>query len=242
MADSEKSFADRLQKMRNLRDALDTFTPTFSPADPNFSVTSLTTFITTVNGINGDVEASRNSWTNITNQREADVDTAKKRCTQIVNYVKSNAVWKLKFESIKRLCDKVRNIKPKRRPAPVPPPPPGATPGPASPPRDRGDGSYAEIAGNFFALLGALGQLGGYVPPDDAIKLAAITTLSNALTADNGAVSVAEQDLAGTQSLRAEQYYGPAGLAERFAGAKLAVKGQYGVSSPQWGQVKSMRW
>lgn len=235
MADSEKSYADRLQRARDLQAATATFSPVYTPVDLNLSPSSFMALITTVGNLNTALDGPQTALSDAVQARVTDAKTAKSLTTQIVAYVKSNAAWKAKFARIKTLADKVRGFKPPRAT-----PPPGPTP--PKKPRDRGDGSYAEIAANFAALVTALNALGSYNPPDNAIKLTALTPLSTRLGTNNSTVATAEQEVSEAQRNRYTGYFGTGGLKERFAAVKQAVKGQYGQNSPQWAQVSGIGW
>ena len=212
-----------------------TLVPIFTPVDLNLAPSSFMALITTVGNLNVALDGPGTMLSDAIQARVTDAKTAKTLTTQIVAYVKSNLVWKAKSARIKVLADKVRGFK-----APRPTPPPGPTP--AKKPRDRGDQSFAEVAANFAALVGALNSLGNYNPPDNAIKLMALTQLSQRMGTNNGTVATAEQEVSEAQRNRYTGYFGTGGLRERFAAVKLAVKGQYGQNSPQWAQVAGIRW
>ena len=235
MSLSENSFVDRLKKSRDLQAAVATLVPVFAPADVSLSAAAFFSQIATVALLNTALDGPKTVLADAILARVADTKTTKTLLTQLVAFVKSNSVWKSKYPRIKDLADKVRGFKPPRK-APLP----GPTPAPK--PRDRGDGSYAEIAANFTALVSALGTLSGFNPPDNAIKLITLQPLAGRLATNNVAVATADQEVAEAQRNRFAGYYGPGGLKERFAAIKTAVKGQYGQNSPQWGQVKGIRW
>ena len=240
---SERSFADRHQKAVNLLAALPLMSPPYSPADATLGLATFTTFVASVATANAAVGTTNTTFTDATNQRAVNTKTIQERCTQIVSYVKSNTAWKLNFPRIKQLADKVRGIKPPRKVVAPPAPQPGQpTPAPVKP-RDRGDGSYADIAVNYRALVTAVVALDTYAPTAPNLTAVALAALATALEADNAAVAGAEQGLDGAQRKRFALYYDePGGLHVKFQATKSAVKGQYGSKSPQWSAVKSMRW
>ena len=243
MPNSEKSFIDRTQKGQALLNAITGFTPTFTPPDISLNVMNFTAFMVTVDSANNEVANTKTQFTDAVTARKTASDAAQKLATRVVNFVKSNPAWKLKFPRIKELADKVRAIKPPRSTPTPPTPPPGTPPTPPEKPRDRGDGSYAEIAANFKTLSVAANALPGYMLPGTDIDGAALTALASQLETNNSAVGTTDTELDEAQRKRVEIFYDPAtGLAAKFAAIKAAVKGQYGQSSTQFAQVKGIKW
>ena len=122
-------------------------------------------------------------------------------------------------------------------------PPPAPEPGePAPPPakkRDRGDQSYADIATSFKALSDAVGKLAGYTPPDSAISATNLATLRT----NNDSVAAKDTDLDGAQRARFAIFFaGEDCLQVKFQAVKNAVKGQCGQDSPQFAEVKGIKW
>ena len=243
MALSERSFIDRHDKGMRLVTACDLMEPVFTPADSALSIENFTTFLDTVAAANSDVATKDTAFSTLVTGRSTASDAAQLLVTQVVSYVKSNSAWKLVFPNIKKLGDKVRGIKPSRKIEKPPAPQPGQ---PAPPPvktRDRGDGSYVEIAANFKSFVSAVGTAVGYNPPDDKIKIAQLATLAEALAANNEAVSTADQALDTAQRKRYALFYDrETGLMVKFQLGKAAVKGQYGLASQEYQTVKMIKW
>ncbi len=243
MANSERSFSDRLQKARSLSAATAIMSPAFQPADVTLGIIPFDNYLDTVSTSIDDVATALTDFSTAVQQRIFDTDKAQALCTQIVSYVKSNATWKLQFPRIKQLADKVRGIKPPRQTLPPPAPNPGEPTPPLAKQRDRGDGSYAEIEANFKALVAAVTALAAYNPPDVAIKAATLGSMALSLSEDNASMAAADQALDDAQRARYALFYEPeSGLAAKFKAIKDAVKGQYGQTSTEWGSVKGMRW
>ena len=236
MPNSEQSFVDRAQKSHALLSALNVFTPVFTPPDEAISMVNFSTYLNTVDSANLEVENTRSFLAVAQAVRRSASEGAQKLVTQIVNFVKSNPAWKVDFSRIKELADKVRTVRPKARQPAIPPPTPLK-------PRDRGDGSYAEIAQHFKALSAKLVAMPAYVPPDVNIQTGAIGSLASQLEANNDAVDMKVSDYDRALKVRYAFYFDEeTGLAVKFAAIKAAVKGQYGQGSTQFAQVRGMRW
>ena len=243
MANSERSFIDRHQKSVSLVSAAIGFSPAFAPFDNSLTTVNFSTTLTAVATANTAVGTARTDFSNAVQTRLALVQGVPKLTTRIVNYVKSNPSWKVQFPRIKELGDKVRKIKPPLKTATPPAPQPGQPTPPPEKPRDRGDGSYAEIAENFKLLVAALNALPGYAPADPEITLATLTALGTQMEANNLTVGAADTALDTAQRTRYALYYDEGtGLADKFAAFKQEVKGQYGQSSTQYAQVKGIKW
>jgi len=243
MANSERSFADRLQKGRVLLAALQNMSPAFVPADAALSIGNFEAYLDSVGGANDAVASGVDAFSEAVTARVADAKKAQALVTQVVAYVKSNSAWKLKFPRIKQLGDKIRGIRPPRRTAPRKAAAPGAPAAKPEKKRDRGDQSYADIASNFKAFATAVAGLSGYNPPDAGITGPALTALGKKLEKDNTDVASTDQALDEAQRARADKFAAPeTGLEAKFQAEKNAVKGQYSQKSPQWNAVKAMRW
>jgi hypothetical protein len=243
MANSERSFSDRLQKARSLSAATALMAPAFQPADVSLGVIPFATHLDSLATAIDDVALALTAFSDAVQLRISDTDKAQSLCTQIVSYVKSNAAWKLQFPRIKQLADKVRLIKQPRKTLPPPAPEPGEPTPPPVKQRDRGDGSYVEIEANFRALIAAAAGLAGYAPPDAGIQSATLASLALSLTEDNASIVTTDQALDDAQRARYALFYEPeSGLADKFQAIKNAVKGQYGQTSTAWASVKGMRW
>ena len=243
MPNSEESFIDRTQKGHAILNAVSGFTPAYSPPDNAINVAKFTLFMNEVDSANEAVATADTAYSNAVTTRKTASDAAQKLTTRVVNFVAAGPVWKLEFPRIKELADKVRRIKPPRKTPPPPILPPGTPPPPPEKPRDRGDGSYAEIAANFKTLAEAVNALVGYSAPGTDIDGPALTALAGQLEGNNGAVGTTDTALDRAQRARVEIFYAPeSGLEDKFQAIKKAVKGQYGQSSTQYAQVKGIKW
>jgi len=243
MPNSEQSKIDRANKAHILLTALKGFVPVYTSADSDLSIPNFTAFLVLVDAANEEVENTKSFFSLAVEKRRLDSSAAQLLTTQVINYVASNKAWKADLPRIKELANQVREIKPPRKTTPPPAPQPGQ-PAPAEEkPRDRGNGSYAEIAVRFKALGAKVATLPGYAPDDDDIKAPALATLAAQLAANNDAVETTDSDLDKAQRRRHELFDTPeTGLADKFQAIKKAVKGQYGQSSTQFAQVKGIKW
>ena len=143
-----------------------------------------------------------------------------------------------RLPAAKRFADAIRGVKTSRK-AP-PPPVPGAA---AAKERQRGGQSYAELEKNWRGLTSLTAGLTGFAPTDAKIQAGTLNGLLSSLASANQQLPGLEAALSAAQQARMVAFFETdKGLADLFQQVKTSVKGQYGVGSPQWGQVKGVRW
>ncbi len=231
---NEQSFPDRVQKAAELKAAVLLLLPAYAPADIKFAVTALTTAINASTTGNATVESLRIPYQDLVDDREALVKTLGPLVTQALNYVKSNTAWAKRYDAIKRAADKARGVRPKKKK--------NVDPDPDAKVRQSGERSYVEIANYFKVFVDRLMALGGYIPPDTKITTTSLYAQHTLLAGMNTSMPGLEEALADAISDRYETFFNATGLKFVFDGVKSAVKGQYGVSSPQYGMVKGIKW
>lgn len=237
MAISERSFADRLQRGQLLQTAVAGFSPDFVPADAELLPDAFATFLGTLDDLNTEVGTFSAQYTTGVEERTPMVADIKERAARVLEYVKSNAVWKAFVPGLKKSVDKIRGNRPRQPTAPSP----GENP--ASPPakkRSQGEQSFADIEENFERLIAALGSVPGYAPPAAELALAALASLANDFAAKNLAMSTLGNVLGMKQKSRLDLYDGPGGLREKMKAIKSSVRAQYGTSSAEYEQVKGI--
>ncbi len=161
----------------------------------------------------------------------------KDRTTRLVNYVGSNSAWDEYFPAVKMAADKVRNYRPKKK---AETPPPEGTP--AEKKRMTGQQSYGDIDGLFEKVLEALKLVPGYAPAAAEIQLATLDTLKTDFRDANK--NVAAKGAATTKAERTRKPLYDAeknSLRAKMKAIKKATRGQYGVSSAQFAEIRSIR-
>lgn len=231
MAITESTFADRLQRGREMQVATAGFSPAFAPLDASLAPAAFDTFLNGLDTLHTTTGALVTQYSTEVPLRNDMVSTIKRLTAQVLSTIKSNPAWKNHVPAIKSLADKIRGIRPKAPKAT--PPPPGETP-PAPKRRSTGEQGYGDIEENFERLIAALGAVAGYTPPATEITIAALTTLANSYAAKNLAMATLFAQLTTSQRDRLDQFNL---LREKMKAIKQAVRGQYGPGSPESGQV-----
>src|SRR3954447_7963935 len=93
MANTEQTFADRLQRGRTMQSKTEGFAPVFAPADPTLAPATFDLFLDDVDTSNLAVATAGAAETSATNLRKSLMLQIKDRTTRAVNYVASNEAW-----------------------------------------------------------------------------------------------------------------------------------------------------
>lgn len=236
MAQSETSFADRLQRARQIQAAIGSFLPAFAPADNSLASAPFLAFLLNAEAANLAVANTLADWKDNVSTRSNLLNDIKARVLRANARVKSNPTWAKHVPTIKALADKIRGH---RTPAPKPPTDAETTPAAT---RERGDQSYADIKSHLDQFTAALKKITGYdtnAPVE--ITIASLEAVSSQLQSRNSLMSSNVQALTAARSARSALYDGPAGLGAKLKAIKESVKSQYGNNSNQFLQIKPIR-
>jgi hypothetical protein len=228
---SEASFADRLQRGREMQVAIAAFTPAFAPIDASLAAAAFDTFLNGLDTLHTTTGTLISQYSTEVPLRNDMVLLIKRLAAQVLAIIKSNPVWKNHVPAIKSLADKIRGIRPKARKAA--PPPPGTPPAELKR-RSTGEQGFGDIEENFERLIAALGGVPGYTPPAAEITIAALTTTANTYAAKNLTMATLFAQLTTSQRDRVDGFKL---LNEKMKAIKQAVRGQYGPGSPESDQI-----
>lgn len=239
MPNTESSFADRLQRAQQLKAALPTFTPAYSPADERLGTAEFGDFLDEVAALNTRVHDMETAWRDGAAARQELVKDIKARALRVLARVKSHVAWTRQLPPVKSAADALRGY---RTPAPKPPPdqPPAGRRNPAT------DLSFADIKNLLDKLIAALNRVPNYdtgSPVD--LTLATLNSLATVLDGQNRVMAGLEQGLAAARAPRLAAYesedVSAPGLRVRMKAIKESVKSQYGSASAEYAQVKGIR-
>lgn len=239
MADSEKSYTDRLSKAQMLLDFTLAFSPAFEPADASLGTGPFGAYLGTVLAANDSVTAMLGTYGEKTAARAAKAAEMRPLLTRALNYVRSNQAWSTHYHVAKQFVDRVRGTRPPKTPPPADPPDPAEPP---KPPRNRGQQAYEELASHLNGFVGVVDNIAGYAPPGTGIGPADLAAFLTAFRLLNTEVTSLYVDLSAARAARRLLYVAPNGLADKFQAIKAAIKGQYGTASAEWEQVKGLKW
>lgn len=234
MPDSERSFADRMQRGRELHASSAGIVPPFAPADGQLAAQPFEDFLGQLDENNIAVAEAMADWQFTAAERSAVVAEIKARALRASSRVKSNATWKVFLPTVKTAADNLRGYS-----IPKPKPPADAPP---SPVRQKGDQSYGDIKALADKLAAALKKVPDYdvgAPAD--INIAGFTAIAQQLDGLNQLTAGKEQTLATARAIRKDSFDGEKGLKVKMIAIKEAIKSQYGTQSAAYLQAKVIR-
>lgn len=215
MANTEKTFADILGRATELSEAIENFTPAFTPADATLAPAAFETFVTGLLALNSDTNDQNGQYSTAATERKALVAAVKATALRALRYVQSNKAWASHAASLKLPYDKLRNNHPPRDKSPAPTPPAEQKKA-----LKLGQQSYADIQSHFAKFVAGLGKIPGYAPAaGSGLTLTELEAQSDALKAKNTVLA----DLANSLAI------------------KNAALSQYGKISPQYTSIKGLK-
>ncbi len=237
MKNTEKSFADRLQRGREMNAATVGFTPAFTPGQDDVTPGKFADFLANLDRLNLTVAEHEANWRTSIPDRNALVKDIKTRAMRAMARVKSDAKWAAKMPAVKLVYDNLRGY---RAPAPKSPPADGEKIAPRRP--STTSQSFADIKNLADRFVTSLKKLSGYdtgAPAD--LTTAEIASLCVDLADLNRSIADVEVELSNARSERSLGYDGPAGLSEKMKSIKQATLAQYGRDSAAYAAVKGIK-
>ena len=233
---TEKSFADRLGRGRDMQAAIAGYTPTFAPADMSLTPVAFNTFLDSVAALNTAVANAEALWKNNAQARVTMVKDIKAKALRVLSRVKSNTLWKGQVALVKAAVDELRGYRLPRIKSPPDVTPPVKT-------KPKGDQSFSDIKGLLDKVIACLAQVSGYTTGAPAeITTLAMTTLATSLDTLNKAISANEASLSSSRRARLAGYDADdTGLKAKMLAIKEATRSQYGAQSSQYLEIKGIR-
>ena len=235
MSNNESSFADRLGRGRQLKEACATFNPSFAPADASLAVPTFHGLLDQIAGRNATVSTLGSAYSIAAADRVELVRNIQLRATEAMAYLDSNSAWKTMAPKIRMTADKLRGYKP-RAPKALP----ATAEAAAKPARNSGDLSYEDLAGHLTKFLAALSSVAGYAPPSTTITTGAFSAMLSQLRSMNTTLCAQSPQVSLAIAQRSELYFGENGLQLRMKAIKKAVRAQYGSRSAQYDTVSGI--
>ncbi len=262
---TEQSFADRLNRGRQLHSTIAAFQPDFDPADVILSPDEFDGFLSQLDSLNMETAGALYDYSALAEEREEVASEVKRRVLRVSHFVESAGSWKMQEGRLLSLKNKIRG---NRLSKPTPPEADEEEEGATVKRRRQGEQSYADIENNLDAFVDALKKLDNYAPPAEelradlpegedippaiaalpegrpkreAIRALSMKHLAESLEWLNKSLNGLETAVKQKQGKRRTAYDGEAGLKERKKAIKKAVSAQYGTDSPEYLLARSIR-
>jgi len=232
---SEQTYIDRLGRGVTLNETVKTFNPVFSPFDISIKPDNQAIFLADLEAKNNSVALLKSNYTTSVVERIRIVKDVKLRTSMIRNFIESVTTYKGFWKPVRDIVKRILNYKPPKPKSDVP------KNDEEEKKRNRGEQSYSEMAGIFKSLISLLGEVPGYEPPNDSLKIPALTdlhtllyNLNTEMGSKSGILSVAIEE-------RHKLFDGTGGLKDRMKAVKNAVRSQYGNNSNEYLSVKGIK-
>jgi hypothetical protein len=232
MSESERSYADKVGKAKYVKEASEGFTPAFNSPNPQDAPAVFGLYITSCEDKNVEIGKIRQNYTNGTVERKNIVKDVKTRAMRSMVNVKSVDAYKPYAKGLEIIYRKLRNYKV----------PGGKKPSPDAKKRNKGEQSFADIENLYRTFLAGLTAIPAYSHLDDSLKLPALNALYTLYHDKNVAMAELNSTEKRVTAERYAMFYDDTtGLSARMLSVKDAIKNQYGLTSPEYLSVKSIK-
>ena len=187
------------------------------------------------------VNAALPASTNAINQREIAFQPLAKLMSRVTSAVAASELSPQSVDDVKTIVRKLqgRRATPKKADTPDNPDTPENE---SSKSHSASQMSYDSRIENLDKLVQFLGSMPGYMPNETDLAVAGLTTLLNNLKATNTAAINAYTPVSNSRLSRNEVLYNEATGIVTLAGyVKAYVKSLYGISSPQYKQISTLK-
>ncbi|MBZ0199780.1 MAG: hypothetical protein K8H86_07930 [Ignavibacteriaceae bacterium] len=235
MATSENTFADRLARGKQLKEALE-LVANYKPQDPTITLDGLNDLLAIIENKNTEIAVVQSPLTTDIAARKAiigDDDGLKERTRRIVSYCKSNSEFKPYLNSVKQVAKKLLDLRPK---AAKPPEPNGGTPEEVKK-RNQGEQSFGDLEKLANDLLQALNNIPNYNPNNAEITINGLQTIIDLFKSLNNSVADRRSLLTNLLWERRDLYEGKNGLRERMKRIHQNIAAEYGKDSEEYTSV-----
>jgi copper chaperone CopZ len=241
MANTEKSYADRLARGNSLKDAVSAFAPAFAPTDPNIGPDAFASYLSGIEAANDALNDAETAWRLKADARREAAAGIADVSLRVKDHVGANKVWEPCLATVTKAVNAVRGYAPSSGKSNVAPAAADAPPPKPAPKGSKTQTGYSDLAKNFDKVIKAVSKISGYTAAaNSGLTLAALSAQLDAFRTLNANVSDLEVDLEMAQITRSDYYDGENGLKDKMKAIKKAVRSQYGTSSPQWQAVKGI--
>lgn len=237
----ETGHAKNVANFQDLLSFATGYGPSYNPANAAITLAALGAKFTSAQGRLSDVNVQRAAHTLAVNERELVFEPFSKFITRVVNAVQASAVSEEVVADVRTIARKLQGVRATPKQSPVPDDP--------STPEDESTTSISSSQmsfdsriENFDKLIQLLDAESAYAPNEAELAVAGLTTRYTAMQNANKAVVEAYTALSNARIARDKELYSATtGLVSLAADVKSYVKSLFGASSPEYQQVKSLK-
>lgn len=223
-----------------------TYSTNYTPSTANLAITNLQTVLTNAQGALTTVKNEYNGWKNATNSREIAFEPLKGLSTRLLNTLMSVGANEQTIKDYKTLNAKVQGSKLTKADSGIVADPSednaNKTTLPVKKTVSVSQQSFDNLIEHYDKIIKLLASVPAYNPTETALKVVTLqTTLVNLKTVNTAAYTsyakVSNARIARNKIL----YENPDALIVLAKAVKAYIKGKFGASSPEYGQVSSIK-
>lgn len=234
-SNSEVGHAKNVANLSLLISYVTAYGAIYNPAKAALTVASLNTLKTNAQNAIDDVSTKEGLRIDKTNARITAFSTLRSLATRILSATKASAVDKQVVADVNTLVRKIRGS----RAGTITPPAPGE---PVTDTTSVSQQSYDNLVQHLSDILNILSAQPGYNPNEADLQINGLKTYRDSLAAANTNVVSAATDVSNSRISRNDMLYNETtGLVIIASEVKAYVKSLFGASSPQYAQVKGIK-
>ena len=233
---SETGHAKNIANFQDLIAFVTGYGATYNPVKNTLKIPQLITLSTLAQTKLADVLAKNTAYNNSVNDRIIAFTGLKSLSTRLVSALETTNAPKEKISDAKGFNRKMQG----RRSSSTQSPNDSNAPAPAT--ISTSQQSYDQLIQHFAALVSVLQSEATYLPNENDLKLTTLAAKQIDLTSKNNAVATAYTIVSNSRIQRNKTLYDPiTGLVDIAAEVKKYVKSVYGTTSPEYAQVKGIK-
>ena len=223
-----------------------TYGTNYTPSSPSLAITNLQTVLTNAQTALTTVKNEYNGWKNATNGREIAFDPLKGLSTRLLNTLVAVGANEQTIKDYKTLNAKVQGSKLTKADAGIIEDPNADTANKTTLPVKKtvsvSQQSFDNLIEHYDKIIKLLASVPAYNPTETALKVATLqTTLANLKTLNTAAYTSAAKVSNARIARNKILYENPDALIVLAKAVKAYIKGKFGASSPEYGQVSSIK-
>jgi hypothetical protein len=223
-----------------------TYGTNYTPSSPSLAITNLQTVLTNAQTALTTVKNEYNGWKNATNGREIAFDPLKGLSTRLLNTLVAVGANEQTIKDYKTLNAKVQGSKLTKADAGIIEDPNADAANKTTLPVKKtvsvSQQSFDNLIEHYDKIIKLLASVPAYNPTETALKVATLqTTLANLKTLNTAAYTSAAKVSNARIARNKILYENPDSLIVLAKAVKAYIKGKFGASSPEYGQVSSIK-
>ena len=235
---SSQSETGHYKNVANLK-ALKTFAAglgdNYTPQKDTLKLSYLETLVTEVTTLHENVKNQQNTVALAVDNRQLVFENIKPLATKIINTMSATNVNTKTIEDAKPINAKIQGTRVDKK---------KQTDNSESETNKSSVSrqSYDSLYENFRALVNLLQQDGNYSPEEEELNLTGLTTKQNEMLLANENIGMENNTLENLRILRNKRFYTDENCLINVAkGVKKYIRGKFGVTSPEFAQIKALQ-